>query len=349
MLLIKRIIAGLINLSFFALSVILVFPLLNSISIELEHKYFILLVFLISFFLPILFLKSTLGYKIFKINNNSYKKQLIKYSIYYLLFSGLIGRYLTLFEASVNLSFGHASSFTIVVIPFITLFVLSIVLFACSMGRYNLIDFFLNIIYSKKRYNRSSILILIIWLSASFTTIFIFVSGDKYFFNEYFSKFETLNLDYNFTNYYPKDVFDEYIYFQTDKIDLNNDIISFSDPNSFFQDRFLAQKTIFALMNKQTFENEIRRYLLSLQLIIYSNINDVFNGISNISQTKILLIYNEPQTYFSKKHISTNTIMIIKIQSIQYMVVYNWIHLSLIKNQKLDFRINFYLNPYRKH
>ncbi|NOU47196.1 MAG: hypothetical protein HOO86_09055 [Bacteroidales bacterium] len=302
MLLIKRLTAGLINLVFFTASILIIFPVLNYFSIELEHKYFLLLVFIITYFLPIFLFSSSVGYKILHIGINYPKRLALKYFIYYFILSGLIGKYILLFEGFTNLSFGHINSLSLLLIPIIIVSLLSIILFIFSLGRFNLIDFILNLTYSEKNYKRNSILILTLWLFTTYVTLFTAIIGQKFLITDYFNKIEQNNLYYIFTNYYPKEIFDEYTYFQTEKINSNNSIITFSDSESFFEDKFLVQKSIYALVNKETFDNELKRLQLAFQLIIHSNINDAFNRESrNVDQTRILMIYNEPHTYFSKK------------------------------------------------
>lgn len=302
MLLIKRILAGIINLFVFVLIALVLFPILNVAKIDLETKYFYLILFVATYIIPILYLKTSIGYKIFKIPCNSSKRLILKYLIYYFLISGIFIRIIIFFgELSKYSSDNFINSITYIYI-LIALFLISGLLFLFSLGRYNLFDFILKIFYSKVIYKRSSKLFLVIWFSIAYVIAFVSIISKQNYIDDYLNQFVKVNLDYNFTNYYPKDVFDEFIYFQTEKINLNNDIITFSDTKSFYQNTFLGQKTIYAIINKPTFENEIKRYVLCNYLINYSNINDIFNDVSDeVSQTKLLLIYNEPQTYFSKK------------------------------------------------
>ncbi len=302
MLLIKRGLAGIINLVVFVLVSLAVFPALNFSKIDLEAKYFYLIVFIATYFIPILYLKTSIGYKIIKIPCNSSKRLIVKYFIYYVLLTGIFLRFISFFgELSKYSSDSFFNSIAFIYL-IIALFIISCLLFIFSLGRYNLFDFIFKIYYTKTIYKRSSILFLVIWFSIAYLIAFIGIISKQNFVDDYMNQFVKMNLDYDFTNYYPKEVFDEYSYFQTEKINLNNDIITFSDSKSFYQNTFLGQKTIYAVINKQTFENEDKRFLLCRYLIIYSGINDIFNETSDkVSQTKLLLIYNVPQTYFTKK------------------------------------------------
>jgi len=72
----------------------------------------------------------------------------------------------------------------------------------------------------------------------------------------------------------------------------------------------MTQKIIFVLINKSTFENVNKRFQLCQLLNIYSEINDLSNSMSDINnevqidQTKIILLYIKPETYFSHESYS---------------------------------------------
>jgi hypothetical protein len=119
---------------------------------------------------------------------------------------------------------------------------------------------------------------------------------------EYFENIYSVNSDYSVASYYPKEEFEDFSFFQIEKIEQNNSILSFSVGESFFQDRYLRQKTIYSLINKSTFEDLNKRYLLARKLIVYSILNNLFNNpFDRIEQTKLVLVYNEFHTYFSNK------------------------------------------------
>jgi hypothetical protein len=218
------------------------------------------------------------------------------------VFSGLVGQYIGLLTEITPLNYKPIKIEVHLVYIFIASFIINAFFFVFSLGKYNLIDFFINLSFSNKGYKRHKYLFLLSWLSILLLTVVFEVSGETSFFSQYISQFYNSNLNYNYTKYFPKEKFDEYSYFQIEKIENSNMVMSFSNNESFFKNCLLTQKTIFALINKSTFENVNKRLEYCRLINIYSGINDIFNDTNDqVDQTKIILIYIKPETYFSHK------------------------------------------------
>jgi len=301
MFLVKRTIASLVDLILFVVVILIVFKVLNYSNIFLENKYFLLVIFFMVFFIPIAYLKATVGNKILKITCNSSFRLIFKYFIIYSLISGVFIAYLSLFSSISNISSKSTVSLEILSVYSLgAIIIINTLIYFISYGRFDLFDFVLSLYYSNKSYKRSSEIKLIIWLTFVYLTTVFYLGGKLNYINDFISNLVSANSVFVSTKYYPKEVLDEFSLFQIEKKEKNNEIISFSNNASFFENKILGQKTIYALTNKPTFEDENKRFILCKLLIQYSNINDVFDDEYDfVDQTKIVLVYNESQTYFT--------------------------------------------------
>lgn len=295
MLIIKRIAATIINILIFVSCIFAIYPLLLYFDINISKRHFLLLIFIITFFIPIILLKTSLGNYILTIKTSSRNKELIKSFIYYLFISGVIVELLEIFN----------NSFVPLDIIFISisLFIVSNVLFFYTKGSYNFIDFILSLHYVAAPYHKKYIWLSYIWLN------FIFL----FFSLSFFSKEqdientlrESLSLitDTHYQGYFPKEIFNEYSFGEFIEYSTRTDIISPTHMESFYQPISLTEKNIYASINKQTFLDETARYNLCLELYKYSYYADIFEykKDKDITQTKFYLTYYEPFTFFSTK------------------------------------------------
>jgi len=303
MLIIKRIIASLINIFIFLAITLGLYPLLNLLRIEVAPKYFLFIVFCIVFFIPIIKLKSTIGNKITNTKPSDYNKLLVKYLLYYIIVSGIWGSYINIFNSILNINiFQNLSSGLLLFALLITFLIIMVSLFLFSGGKFNLIDFILKLSYDQKDFSRNIYLTLSTWFLSFYIVMFLGISIKKNFVYEFFESMLNPSNGAISYAYFPSDIFDDFSPFQIVKYNWNNEILTFSDESSFFQDRYLQQKTVYCIINKSTFESPLKRYELCIHLKYYSQIDDVFNdNETNPDQTKYVLIYNKPQTFFSVK------------------------------------------------
>ena len=295
MLILKRILSSLINVLLFIIVILIIYPLFNYFKIEVDDNFFLLLIFCIVFFLPLLSLKTTFGLKLLGLEVNSSSKMILKYFTYYILLLGILFRVLTLIFRIDTLSL-------LPVYSIIALSIINYAMFFISSGRYNLLDYILKIVHSNFVFKRGYRFIFLIWFTFWFLIALVSILADRLHVKSYLNSYVRNESPFSLTGYYPKDTFNNYTYWQIEKFEENNTIFTFSDSLCIFQDRFLKQKKIIASINKETFENENRRYILCYLLIHYSEINDSINNVySQIDQTKIVLVHSEPYTYFGNK------------------------------------------------
>lgn len=296
MVFIKRILATLINFLLFIFAIFIVYPVFNHYEIDIDYKIFYLIIFSIVYFSPILYLKSTVGLKILKIEINSAPRLFLKYFIYYLIISNFLGDYYgILFELFKFKEFG----ITIISIE-VSLLLIHFVMFALSGGKYNLLDFILNITHASKNYRQTNEKRLIIWLSFCYLVAFTAILGDRFAIASYLESLISPNSKYNIPNYYPADVFENYAVLRSEKFEENNKILIYFDTSSIVQDKILVRKTIYATINKEVNENIVKRNELCKNIIYYSSINDYVGDIyGDVDQTKIVLIYIKRNTFLS--------------------------------------------------
>ena len=193
------------------------------------------------------------------------------------------------------LSFGIIFFILLLLLSFI-----SILLFLGSFGKYNLFDLFLKLIYDKHEYLINNTLILCIWLTVSFSSVTLLMIIDKSGVKSFYEFFLSPDKTYSVNEYFPRDKFDNFSFKELVKSESSNEILSFSNPESFISDIFLTQKTIYSAINKSTFESAKRRYELCLNLLVSSIDNDIWaNKFGDTDQTKFVLIYNEQHTFFT--------------------------------------------------
>lgn len=241
-------------------------------------------------------MKSTVGLKILKIEINSAPKLLLKYSIYYLIISNFLGEYCSILSELFNL---QELSLTIISIE-VTLLLIHLMMFALSRGKYNLLDFILNITHASKYYKRTNEKRLIIWLSFCYLVTFTTIIADRFSIVSYLKSLISPNSKYSISNYYPADIFENYGIIRYEKFEESNKILISYDSLSIAQDKILVQKTIYVTINKGVNENLLRRKELCYNLIYYSSINDYLGKIyGDVDQTKIVLIYIIRNTFLS--------------------------------------------------
>jgi hypothetical protein len=299
MLFLRRLLSSILDLVIFIIITLSIYPLLRCFHIELEYTYFILLTFSVSFLIPILVLKTTLGSKFLKLYPNSSKRLLIKYIIYYVLVSGLFGGYISLFCKILNIQKILVSYSLVIMASLITIFIVTNLIFLFSVGRFNLFDYFLKITYTHRLIKRNPVLILLIWLNSNLILALMLIFVQKVGIKSFYDYILKPNKMYSISNYFPREVFDNYSTLELVKYEKNNEILTFSNTTSFYQDAFLSQKTIFSLINKTTHESIYRRKRLCAELLSYALIDGAFSGDKGIDQTKFVLIYREPHSYFS--------------------------------------------------
>lgn len=294
MVFIKRILASLTNFLLILLVVLIAYPVFNHFEIDFDDKTFYLIIFSIVYFIPIFYLKSTVGLKILKIEVDSSQKLFLKYFIYYLITAQYLGAYCSMFSELFNFKRIGTTILSIQV----ALFLIHLIMFAFSGGKYNLLDFVFNIKHAAKNYSRTNEKRLIIWLSFCYLVAFTAILADKYNIISFYKFLVSTNSSYNFTNYYPAEVFDNYADVITEKFVESNKILIYSDTLSLIQDKFLGQKTIYATINKEVFDNIAKRNELCKKLTNYSSVNDYINDrYGEVDQTKIVLSYIKPNTF----------------------------------------------------
>jgi hypothetical protein len=173
-------------------------------------------------------------------------------------------------------------------------------MFILSGGKYNLLDFVLNIVHADNNYHRNSLKILIIWLSFFSLVAISPLSIYKFNIEPYIESLIAQNSKYNIPNYYPSNVFEKYGDIKGEKFEESNRILVFSDPASVVQNKLLLRKTIYATINKELNESSSKRIELCKDLIHYSVLNDFIGNLNDsIDQTKIVLVYLKRKTSFS--------------------------------------------------
>lgn len=303
--LIKRILASIINLLVIIVCILVLYPVLAFFNITLEQEYFLLIAFSVSYFIPIVYFKNTIGFKILKIQINSSQRALIKYVIYYILLSGMLSksiRMLTELASHYNYSLPHLQIQFIYLV--ISIILVSFLYFFFSNGKFNLLDFVFNIQPLKAKYKRTGIIILVTWFFISYLTFFLGIWGRISFINEYINRYINFDLGYKIGCYFPKEIFDEFSTFQLEKTEASDLVFTYSDKRTFHNDIIKNQKTIFALINKATFESEIKRLIACNYLKVYSEISNSFDYQEEPDQTKVILIYNIQNTFFTMKSYS---------------------------------------------
>ena len=296
MVFIKRILASLINILLLILIVLIIYPIFKHFEIELDNKIFYLISYTIAYFLPILLFRSTVGLKILKVEINSTPKLLLKYFIYYLIISNFLGEYCSILSELFNL---QELSLTIISIE-VTLLLIHLMMFVLSGGKYNLLDFILNITHASKYFQRTNEKRLIIWLSFCYLVFFMVFLADRSNIIDYIKSLTSPNSKYDISNYYPAEIFENYGIIRAEKFEESNKILISYDSLSIAQDKILVKKTIYVTINKGVNEYILRRKELCNNLIYYSSINDYLGKIyEDVDQTKIVLIYILRNTFLS--------------------------------------------------
>lgn len=121
-------------------------------------------------------------------------------------------------------------------------------------------------------------------------------SGFMSFYEFIFNPDRTISVN----DYFPRDHFDSYSFFEIVKSRSSNEIFSFSNTESFTSSVYLNQKTIYSEINKSTFESSKLRYELCNNLLFSSLNNDAWKlkGIKT-DQIRFILVYNEEHTFFT--------------------------------------------------
>jgi len=298
MLLIKRILASLINFSAFILATFALYPIFKFFNLEIDDDFFLLIVFCVVYFIPILSLKSTIGLKICNIYPNSYLRLFLKYCIYYAGTSGLI---FGLMYFVIDLSRLQGSELLIFYLAFTIPFIIPFS-FILTSGHYNFLDYLLNLVHGKVAHKRKSTHIILIWYVWIYLLVVIALLFKMLSFPALIDYVKKPSSPIHSNNYYPIEIFNNYTIGLRDLFYESSDIIVFTDSASLLSNKIVGQKTIYANINESTFLSNNKRYELCYLLLRYSSTNDSLNNIySKVDQTKFLFLYSEQNGLFTHK------------------------------------------------
>lgn len=301
MLLIKRISASLINGAYLLISVIILGFVLEEFRIDLEHKYFLFLVFSIVYFIPIIVIKTNIGLRIMRINVSSANLLFLKYAVYFFIFSGCLSSLLHLFSETTSLSpifnLSYKSLYAGVGIA-VSIFIISTILFFASFGKYNLMDYIIKLSHNHAMIKRNEMLTLSIWLSSIMLPIIIFALIQSYLIYPENRQFPSLGKEISGSTYFPREIFDEYSFNELEAFEKTNAYITPMIYESFHREITIGKKTLYSVINKSTFDSPLKRYKLCLSLRMYSMMGAEID-LDEIDDTEIFLTYREPHTYYS--------------------------------------------------
>ncbi len=305
MILVKRIVAVILDFIWLCLICEILYFLFKAFGLKLDETLIVFCAYTIVFLLPIIAFNNTLSERL--LNLRLYKTRgihlksslLLKSSIYYFILSNTVGTFFKITESLLNAyTTVHVNRGWDVI--FLVVFCSSnVLILVFSKGYFNFLDYLLKISY--RRYNKKNhslsykiaFLISALYLLLSF---FIFKFRlDSYV--EVMSK----NITHNMLNeYYPSDDLGRYMESPlVASIAKTNNVVSVANPTSIFYNEYLTQKNLICAINEETFNDINRREAFCKKLVIYSRINNIFNGRSP-DQTMITLSYQEKKSFFSK-------------------------------------------------
>ncbi|NHE59961.1 hypothetical protein [Cyclobacterium plantarum] len=197
----------------------------------------------------------------------------------------------------------------------IVFLVVFIFCFLFSLGRFNLIDYILNIKVKSKEYKKTPIKNLIIY--GSILLLLLFSSSIEFLLSptDGFDQYRNRIGNVFATEYFPKERISDFMAIKVPivTIEKTNNIVTISDFSSIFLNRSLKQKSIKVLVNNKIHNSVKLREELCNKLIAFSKFNDIiFNN--KIYQTRIILIYIELTSMLTNKIIEQGTFSITKKQ-----------------------------------
>jgi|GEM_PF-3045364 len=308
MLILKRILASVIDLLLFITLTLAIDWLFIRLNIDFSNQSICYLAFITAILFPIFIFSRTIGHKTLRIIPVETRRVIIVLSHaikYFLLFSFYSNFYNSVLSFFFNLVNDY-SNFTISLwfslrITIALLFV-NVVCFLLTFGSQNLVDYLLGIRY-RTRYKTglrmkplsigycfSGLMLLSTVAEHKIVTHFDFESELRRFQNN------------EVASYFPSEIFNNYT--QGDMIlssvEGTNRIITDSDPTSFFLNKFLLQRQIIALIERSLLYDPARRHELCAQLINYAAMNEYrISDYKEIMQTKIILVNIERHTPFT--------------------------------------------------
>lgn len=296
MLLLKRLVATLIDLLLFYSTVISFHYLTSSTLWSIDGSNGIYLIsFFVSVIIPIIFFSNTAGSLILKINIKEENNKPLRVTLYikYLIFFTLLSS-----EVSAIFSFIEdiVDTFTYIKIPetFImrlTTVLISLNFFCCiyTLGRQNLIDYILNLNYKhrNKKYPRLTLVILSYLFSGSMALSTAVEHSLKRIFD--FNSLMNESLLASQAGYFPMDIFSKYVNLPiSSKIILTNNLIVTCDMNSVVFNQYLLQNVINVSVTKDVINDTLKKLELCEKLIEYANIN-LKHMDNKVAQIKIQL------------------------------------------------------------
>jgi hypothetical protein len=287
MLLVRRIIADIINILIYLITFILLYHLssIDTNSDFFEALYYV--AFLISFIVPIFKVQNSIGYIIAKLkwenDKNLTIKLLIKFSFPFILLI-TIGNMDMVGQPAINpqlvgyLSIINNFYFSII-FPVINFFILLI-----SKGKYSIIDYCLNIRLVCNSYVRSyamtmGMLLLIL-------SIYLLQSAVVY-------KYNLSSLKNNVQNIVTHEQFPDELTVGEDIIVMKNKSVNVfipEDQRSYLSDENTSRKTLFVYVSNNVFNSTEERAELCVNLIYQSILNDEISDY-HPQQTKIVIAY----------------------------------------------------------
>jgi len=305
-LIVKRILAFIIDIIIFALFLFILDFLLNRNEIYVSQSVVNLLSFFLSIILAIFFLGNTIGNEVVGISYYERSREkivlnlIIKYLILYLLiFGGSIG-----FS---SLSLSLLEKYTIIDFPRlfpirieITIILISLLFFLISLGRCDFFDYLLGIKITASSYIKRPYHILVVaCLFSSFFLLQGFITY-KVDLKRRMSDFKTSMFYKSLPSYYPSEIFDNYIIGGAVHSYMTNtaNTASFSNMETFLFNRPLNQQVLSMVVNSKTmFSKNIQKQLIE-KLIHFSRISNILSNVE-IEQTKFELYYFEVKSFFT--------------------------------------------------
>lgn len=311
LLILKRILASLVDLILVIIIGISLFQVFSYYDIKVEYHLIMLFIFLLGITLPVMVLCNTIGYYVFNIhieyNANIKSKLLTKYFVYFIIFSGISERIYSCLKYLFD-------NYTIILLPIttsirisITFLSLSFLTFLFTFGKANLLDLIFRIQFINSFVPRQRLLFYNIYIIG-----FIFVMSGvlEYKFKQQFnfSKFFTSVINSSNNGYYPIEIFGDYMdqeyqfVFQNDENTYN--AISLSDPNSLFHKRYLSTRTISIMINSKTKNSIMQRKELLYKLLSYEKYSSVEDR-KNVDQIIFNLYYYEYKYFYYYQYVYT--------------------------------------------
>jgi len=284
----KRVFSNILDFLIFFLVFFISFKI-SGLEYNIAHSYFFYFSsFCIVFLIPIATIDNTIGKEIINLywhkSTNLKLKLSLKYFLYYLIVAPTfsIPTALASFPYLNNQIKGPdlVISFKLLFVFFAT----DLIIFIFSLGKFHLLDYFLNLMIKKNKFVHSqfaSLGIICLFFGLFFITNILQYKNNISYKSVEYSAFNIIHKEQ-----YPRDLFFGNSVFVTKE----NSTKSFTPtkPLSFLFSNSVKQKTLYLNLPEQIFNSEYEREKVCINLINKSNLNDYFSKYDT-EQTRIIL------------------------------------------------------------